>query len=126
MGFYSEANMYTNSSCTLYLKSNNYEPIVIPHAFVTHRKAGSFNTKSIRYTETAFAMFNMIDNEFSEGQDYMVEGLCEFKFTNPTDQAIMSKDLKTFNEQYEVYTIMCADKKAFGSSHMRHIELSCK
>ena len=126
MGFYLGVNMYTNSSCTLYLKSNNYVPIVILHAFFTQRKNVVMTKKGISYDENVFVMFNPIENEFNDGSDYIVEGVCNFTFQDPTNQAKMSADLKAFNEQYEVYTIMAAHRKNYGHKNMRHIELSCK
>ena len=117
--------MYTNTSCTLYLSSQNYEPITIPHCFLTHRKIYATSKLGLEYNESAFCMINgSSELRFTEGKDFLVEGASGFVFDNSSEKAYSDsvKALKALS----AYTIMIADWKGYGNKHMRHWEISCK
>jgi len=116
--------MYTNSNCTLYLKSLNYKRLFIPHCFFTRRTQASYSNIGIDYQESAFVMFDAIDVEFTPGEDYITEGESELELYFSTEE----KQIASMEElqKHGAHTIMMADNKNFGSETMRHIELSCK
>ena len=118
--------MYTNTSCTLYLKSDNYAKTYIEHCFLTHRKIASYEKNGLSYPESAFVMFDIPSGKtFSGGHDFLVEGSTELTIDNSTPQKF-SESMKTLMATYDVFTIMCADEKSYGSASMRHMEISCK
>lgn len=116
--------MYTNSKCTLFLKSLNYGKVTID-CFITHKKTASYSKNGLSYPESAFIMAMANDYTFNEGYDYVVEGQCNGVIDN-TDQKTLSESMKVLKANYIVHTIMCADKKEYGSPSMRHTEISCK
>lgn len=116
--------MYCNSKCTLYLESLNYEKFIVD-CFITHKKTASYSKNGLSYPETAFIMCDCNDKTFTEGKDFVVEGSCNLDIDNSTEKA-KSESMKILKANYIVHTIMCADKKEYGSSEMRHTELSCK
>ena len=118
--------MYTNTSCTLYLHSNGYQKITIPHCFLTHRSIAATSRTGLDYTESAFCMFKGSTSlSFTEGKDFLVEGICDFEFEDDNGGKKTSDSIKTLNGLGAV-TIMMADLKNYGSRSMRHWELSCK
>ncbi len=117
--------MYTNTSCTLYLASNNYEAIIIPHCFLTHRKIYATSKLGLEYNESAFCMIQGNSSlSFSEGKDFLVDGVCDFTFDNSSEKGY-SDSVKAL-KALDAYTVMIADWKNYGSKHMRHWEISCK
>ena len=117
--------MYTNTSCTLYLAKNNYEAIIIPHCFLTHRKIYAASKLGLEYSESAFCVMQGNSSlSFTEGKDFLVDGVCEFQFDNSGDKQY-SDSVKALKE-LGAYTIMMADWKNYGSKPMRHWEISCK
>ena len=59
--------MYTNTSCTLYLASQNYQRITVSHCFLTHRRIAASSKLGLEYAESAFVMIN--------GKDMALKGL---------------------------------------------------
>lgn len=116
--------MYTNSKCTLYLKSLNYEKFTID-CFITHKKTASYSKNGLSYPESAFIMAMANDYTFTEGKDFVVEGQSNLDI-DTTDVKSFSQSLTNLKANYIVHTIMCADKKEYGSNSMRHTEISCK
>ena len=117
--------MYTNSSCTLYLKSLNYEKVTIPKAFITQRSAYTLSKLGLSYTEACFCMFNKHDDlVFTPGDDLMVEGNCDITI-DTTDEKSISESMESLRKANAV-TIMEGAYKKYGSLSMRHWELSCK
>lgn len=117
--------MYGNSSCTLYLASKNYEKVIIPHCFLTHRKIAAAVRTGLDYTESAFCMINgNSDLVFTAGKDFLVEGVCDIDFVN--DQGKGQSDSIKAIQDAGGYTVMLADWKGYGSRGMRHWEISCK
>lgn len=117
--------MYTNTSCTLFLYSQNYKPVVIPHCFFTHTSIVSASRQGLDYRESAQCMFK--GNEkliFTKGKDFLIEGISEITFEDTTQKGI-SEGIKAIHDANGL-TIMRADYKAYGSKRMRHWELSCK
>lgn len=116
--------MYFNSKCTLYLKSLNYSKTTVD-CFITHKKTASYSKNGLVYPESAFIMAMLNDKTFTEGKDFVVEGTCNLKIDN-SSQKSFSDSMTALKASYIVHTIMCADKKEYGSQDMRHTELSCK
>ena len=117
--------MYTNASCTLYLKSRNYKPILIPHCFYTDSSISSASKTGLDYSESAFCMFKTDEKmEFTNGHDFIIEGISEIN-VDPSTSAGLSDGLKNI-QSAGAKTIMKADYKGYGSAGMRHWELSCK
>lgn len=117
--------MYANTSCTLYLKSLGYGKVHIPECFLTHRKITAAAKTGLEYQESAFCMIQgESDLVFSEGHDFLVEGECDFQFDQSSDQA-HSESIKALKSN-GAYTVMIADFKGYGSTYMRHWEISCK
>lgn len=117
--------MYSNTSCTLYLKSLNYANVEIPNVFLSHRKNSAYQKDGLSYQEQAFIMAKIEGYTFTEGQDYAVEGLNNPSITN-TSEATFSASMKALMATKRVYTIMSARYLEYGSSNLRHVELSCK
>lgn len=118
--------MYTNTSCTLYLKSDNYAKTYIEKCFLTHRKIASYEKNGLSYPESAFVMFEIPEGKiFTEGKDFLIEGETNLTIDSSSQQAF-SESMKDLNDAYDVYTIMVADEKDYGSPSMRHMEISCK
>lgn len=118
--------MYTNTKCTLFLKSDNYAKTVIPKCFLTHRKIASYEKNGLSYPESAFVMFEIPEGKtFTEGKDFLIEGETDLTIDNSTERTF-SQSMKILCGALDVYTIMCADEKAYGSNPMRHMEISCK
>jgi len=117
--------MYTNTSCTLYLKSNGYKPLLIPHCFYTETSISSASKTGLDYTESAFCMFKTDEKlEFTNGHDFIIEGVIDINVDTSTS-AGLSGGLKKI-QSAGAKTIMRADYKDYGSARMRHWELSCK
>ena len=117
--------MYTNTSCTLYLASQNYSKVTIPHCYLTHRKIAITARTGLEYSENAFCMIKGNSSlSFTEGKDFLVEGPCDFVFDN-TDGKKQSDSIKAL-KALGAFTVMMADRKEYGSQKMRHWELSCK
>ncbi len=118
--------MYTNTKCTLFLKSENYAKTVIPKCFLTHRKIASYEKNGLSYPESAFVMFKIPEGKvFTEGKDFLIEGETDLTI-DCTNQQTYSQSMKTLTDTLDVFTIMVADEKAYGSNPMRHMEISCK
>lgn len=117
--------MYTNTSCTLYLKSNGYKPLLIPHCFYTETSISSASKTGLDYSESAFCMFKTDEKmEFTNGHDFIIECVSEISIDAST-AAGLSEGLKKI-QSAGAKTIMKADYKGYGSAGMRHWELSCK
>lgn len=118
--------MYSNSSCTIFLYSNKYQKVVIPHCFLTHREIASYSKPGMTYEETAFVMAKLdADVTFSKGKDLLVEGTTDLTI-DTTSETTISNSKKSLFAAMPVYTIMQADKKEYGSGSMRHVEISCR
>lgn len=118
--------MYTNTSCTLYLKSEKYAKTYIEKCFLTHRKIASYEKDGLSYPESAFVMCEIPEGKvFTEGKDFLVEGQTNLTIDGSSEQAF-SQSMKTLKDTYDVFTIMVADEKSYGSASMRHLEISCK
>lgn len=117
--------MYTNTSCTLFLKSKDYKPVVIPHCFLTYTSIASANRVGLDYSETAQCLFKgNEDLHFTLGKDLLIEGVTDLT-VDTTSSKTLSESLSKI--QYEGgVTIMKADYKNYGSKFMRHWELSCR
>ena len=117
--------MYTNTSCTLYLKSNGYKPLLIPHCFYTETSISSASKTGLDYSESAFCMFKTDDQlVFTNGHDFMIAGSVIINVDSSSDQGL-SDSLKQL-QKAGAKTIMKVDYKGYGSAGMRHWELSCK
>lgn len=117
--------MYTNTSCTLYLKSRNYVPLTIPHCFYTETSIASASKTGLDYTESAQCFFKG-DNTlvFTKGHDFIIEGVSDVSIDTATEKGL-SDGFKAI-QAAGGKTIMRADYKAYGTARMRHWELSCK
>lgn len=117
--------MYTNTSCTLYLKSNGYKKVFIDKCFLTKTSIASMNKQGRTYNESAFCMFDgHTDLQFTEGKDLLIEGACEIEIDS-TDARKQSESMDRLVKA-GTFTIMLADYKKYGSKSMQHWELSCK
>ena len=104
--------MYTNTSCTLYLKSNGYKKVFIDKCFLTDTSIASMNKQGRTYDESAFCLFQgHTDLQFTKGKDLLIEGAC---------------DIEIDSTEAGAFTIMLADYKKYGTQLMQHWELSCK
>lgn len=119
--------MYTNTSITLYLASNNYTPLVIPHAFMTIARHDVVDRQGHAYTEEAQVIFKGDkDISFTPTRDFAIDGIAEIheSFDLTTDKG--RHDLFNTLKNSGAFTIMNASYKAYGSGRMRHWELSCR
>lgn len=117
--------MYTNSFCTLYLKSRNYQPVSIPHCFYTDTSISSASKTGLDYSESAFCIFKTDDHlVFTNGHDFLIAGSVIINVDFSSDQGL-SDSLKQL-QNAGAKTIMRADYKDYGTARMRHWELSCK
>lgn len=117
--------MYTNTSCTLYLKSNGYKKVFIDECFLTKTSIASMNKQGRTYNESAFCMFDgHTDLQFTDGKDLLIEGACEIEIDS-TDARKKSESMDRLVKA-GAFTIMLADYKKYGTQLMRHWELSCK
>lgn len=118
--------MYTNTSCTVYLESENYNRRHIEKCFFVETKTARHDKNGMSYNESAFVMFDIQDElTFSEGKDFLIKGETDLIIDNSGPQAF-SQSMKALNQTYNVYTIMAADRKDYGSRSMQHMEISCK
>ena len=117
--------MYTNTSCTLFLYSLKYKPVVISHCFLSQTSIASASRQGLDYTESAECMFKgHTDLKFTKGKDFLLEGSSSITFSDASQKGI-SDGLKAVHDAGGL-TIMRADYKAYGSKRMRHWEVSCK
>lgn len=117
--------MYTNTSCTLYLKSNGYKPLLIPHCFYTETSISSASKTGLDYTESAACLFKGEKTlAFDRGHDFLIEGNSSLAIDATTEKGL-SEGMKAL-QKAGAKTIMRADYKGYGSAGMRHWELSCK
>lgn len=117
--------MYTNTSCTLYLKEIGYKKIVIKKCFLTQTSLASATKQGLSYSENAKCLF--IGNEdlkFTNGEDLLIRGESNVEI-NEADEKSISEGMDTLIKN-GAYTIMESDYKNYGSHSMRHWELSCK
>ena len=118
--------MYTNTSCTLYLSSRNYQKVTVSKCFMTSRKIATASTSGLEYQESCFCMFQgFSDLVFTEGKDYLIEGNCDLTIDDPDSEQGRSEFFKSLRN-IGANTIMLADHKKYGTTGMRHWELSCK
>lgn len=117
--------MYTNTSCTLYLKSNGYKKVFIDKCFLTDTSIASMNKQGRTYDESAFCLFQgHTDLQFTQGKDFMIEGNCAIEI-DTTDARKQSESTDKLVKA-GAFTIMKADYKKYGSKSMQHWEVSCK
>ena len=117
--------MYTNTSCTLYLKSNGYKKVFIDKCFLTKTSIASMNKQGRTYNESAFCMFDgHTDLQFTDGKDLLIEGACDIEIDS-TDARKQSESMDKLVKA-GAFTIMLADYKKYGTQLMQHWELSCK
>lgn len=119
--------MHTNTSCTLFLKSNNYQKVFIEKCFYTETRVANYRKTGLTTGEKGFCLFpfNDLILDFTEGKDYFFEGDIDFGFDSSTPQK-ESASLGALLKMKGVKTIMQADLKKYGSANMWHYELSCK
>lgn len=118
-------DMYTNGSCTLYLSSLDYKPLIIQKCFITKRTPNAFSKLGLSYTENGFVMFQgNTDLVFSEGKDMLVKGQTIIDVDVSTPKA-KSETLQAIKNSGGV-TVMQATYLDYGLDHMCHWELSCK
>lgn len=118
-------DMYTNTSCTLFLLSKNYEPVVIPHCFYTSTSIASASRQGLDYQESAECFFRgNEDLKFTKGKDFLIEGSTDITIDCTTQKGI-SEGIKAIHDAGGL-TVMRADYKGYGSKRMRHWEISCK
>ena len=117
--------MYTNTSCTLYLKGNGYKKVFIDECFLTKTSIASMNKQGRTYDESAFCMFDgHTDLQFTKGKDLLIEGACDIEIDS-TDARKQSESMDKLVKA-GAFTIMLADYKKYGTQLMQHWELSCK
>ena len=117
--------MYTNTSCTLYLSSLNYQKVTVGNCFLTSRKITTASNYGLDYQENCFCMFRGHDDlVFTEGKDYLIEGNCDIEIADQSEKG-RSDFFKSLRE-VGANTVMLADHKKYGTHGMRHWELSCK
>lgn len=117
--------MYTNSCCTLYLKSLNYKPTVIPHCFYSDTSIASASKMGLEYQESAECYFKHDDPiVFTKGKDFLIKGVSSIKIDASSEKGI-SEGIREILEA-DGKTIMRADYLDYGSKRMHHWELSCK
>lgn len=120
--------MMTNTKCTLFLKSRNYEKLLVPECFYTDTGVANFRKTGQANVENAFCMFTydlMGDINFTIGQDYLIEGDVDFTFDN-TNEMTKSQSKGELLKLKGIKTIVKADLKKYGAEKMWHYELSCK
>ena len=102
--------MYTNTSCTLYLKSNGYKKVFIDKCFLTKTSIASMNKQGRTYNESAFCMFDgHTDLQFTKGKDLLIEGDCAIEI-DTTDARKQSESMDRLVKA-GAFTIMLADYK---------------
>ena len=118
--------MYTNTYCTLYLKSLNYEKVEINEAFITKRTPFTLSKLGLSYTENAMCMFKgQTSLVFTPGKDFMIEGKCDAVLSGLVGQEYTDALKRLISEKHAM-TIMEATYLKYGSARMHHWELSCK
>lgn len=118
--------MYTNTCCTLYLKSLDYEKVEINNAFITKRTPFTLSKLGLSYTESAMCMFEgQTSLVFTPGKDFMVEGKCDAVLSGLVGQAYTDALKRLISEKHAM-TIMEATYLKYGTPRMHHWELSCK
>lgn len=119
--------MYTNSCCTLYLKSLNYKKCFVPNAFIARRSTSALAKLGLTYQESLFCMFegnyDALKN-LSLGSDFLVKGNCELELEGLSGQELTNA-LKTLVKECEAVTVMDASFFDYGRRKF-HWELSCK
>lgn len=117
--------MYTNSCCTLYLKSLNYRPMVIPHCFYSETSITSASKMGLEYQESAECFFKHDEPiAFTKGKDFLINGVSSITIDASTEKGV-SEGIRMILEA-DGKTIMRADYMDYGSKRMHHWELSCK
>lgn len=119
--------MYTNTSITLYLASNNYTPLVIPHAFMTIARHDVVDRQGHAYTEEAQVIFKGDKAiSFTPTKDFVIDGVSEIHESVDLNTEKGRHDLYTLLKNSGAFTVMNASYKSYGSTRMRHWELSCR
>jgi hypothetical protein len=119
--------MYANDSCTLYLKSLDYQKVIIDKTFIQKRLPYTQSKMGLSYTENAFSVFKGhkdLMGKFTLGKDFLIKGTSNIVVDNTSDKS-RSESLIKIKEEGGV-TIMQADYLDYGSQNMRHWELSCR
>lgn len=116
--------MYTNSSCTLYLSSLQFQKVYISKAFLAQKTTYSQAKQGLSYSEDCVCMFQTSQElTFNPGKDFLIDGDVDVEVDISTDKA-KSETLKRLKSA-GAKTIMLADYKNYGTTSMRHWELSC-
>lgn len=116
--------MYCNSSCSLFIKSLGYKKVFIPHCFFSRKKQSAYDNKGLNYNESAFVIFKTNNIDFTDGEDFVIEGQCDLEVYADSPEKY-SQCIRAIKES-GAYTIMSANVLNYGSGNMRHVELSCR
>ena len=121
--------MFTNGDCTIYFnRDGKYIRQAVEDIYWQDSKQANVLKTGM---STADAVKIMIPassadiSEFTAGKDLITKGIIPFEFDNTNSQTI-SASLKSLNASHMVFTIQSADDKRYGSTQMRHWDLSGK
>ena len=121
--------MYTNADMTLYhWNGTGYDRREIREVFWSHSHISNIGKTGRMDSDSVFISIpesSALSLEVTTGKDLTVKGICPLEFDN-TNQETQSQSLKTLKSGYEIFTVNAFDPKLYGSSAMRHYELSCK
>ncbi len=122
--------MYTNSDITLYRKTDTvYIRSVIENVFWDETSTSDWGKSGMTTTHpiTLFIPISSVTEniEFKDGYDFIVKGVSTFEFDN-TSEATKSSSLRNLKNLNNVYSVVEADYKSFGSLNMQHYKLLLK